>query len=201
MFIQENQLYHIYNQGNNRQPIFYNRGNYLYFLQGFRKYVHPYCKVMAYCLMPNHFHFMIYSTNASVELKNVGNLKVQKIMEGFRILLSSYAQALNRQKDFSGSVFRQKTKSKLLTNDNDNYPIICFNYIHQNPLVAGLVNLMEDWEFSSFREYISKVNDSLCDITFARQLLDIPNIDFYNKSYEMINQQKSENFSKQSDRY
>lgn len=57
MELQENQFYHFYNQGNNGAQLFYSRDNYLYFLKHFRKFVFPFCDVICFCLMPNHFHF------------------------------------------------------------------------------------------------------------------------------------------------
>ncbi|MDD3490054.1 MAG: hypothetical protein PHR62_09250 [Paludibacter sp.] len=61
-------IYHIYNQGNNRQKIFYNRDNYLYFLQKMNDYLLPYCDVLAWCLMPNHFHWMVYVRETELEI-------------------------------------------------------------------------------------------------------------------------------------
>ena len=52
-------LYHIYNQGNNRQKIFFDRENYLLFLKKIRSHVKPYCDVLAWALLPNHFHLMV----------------------------------------------------------------------------------------------------------------------------------------------
>ena len=60
-------IYHIYNQGNNRQKIFYNRDNYLFFLQKMNDYLLPYCDVLAWCLMPNHFHWMVYVRETDLE--------------------------------------------------------------------------------------------------------------------------------------
>ena len=66
-FIKDN-IYHIYNQGNNRQKIFYNRDNYLFFLQKMNDYLLPYCDVLAWCLMPNHFHWMVYVRESELEI-------------------------------------------------------------------------------------------------------------------------------------
>jgi putative transposase len=51
--------YHIYNQGNNRENIFFKEKNYDYFLHLFKKYIVPITETYAYCLLPNHFHFLL----------------------------------------------------------------------------------------------------------------------------------------------
>lgn len=53
-------LYHVYNQGNNRQKIFFNHDNYLFFLKKLKRHVLPHADILAWCLMPNHFHLMVY---------------------------------------------------------------------------------------------------------------------------------------------
>ncbi|WP_439483512.1 transposase [Cyclobacterium plantarum] len=186
MSLQPDKLYHFYNQGNNRETIFFSRENYLYFLKKFRKYVWPHCQVLAYCLMPNHFHFLINTTKDSVVETKVGSLVVPALNNGFRLLLSSYAQAINKQEGRSGSLFRQKTKAKLLEDNIKSYPFICFNYIHQNPLIAGLVKKLEDWEYSSFMDYAGFRNGSLCDQELSKTLLDISSENFYEESYQVI---------------
>lgn len=129
----------------------------------------------------------------------VGALNVMALNNGFRMLLSSYAQAFNKQMNRTGSLFRQRTKSKLLE-QRKNYPFLCFNYIHQNPLVAGLVSKMEDWEFSSFQDYAGMRNGTLCDKQLAFQLLNLNQNTFYKESYEIISDVKLENiYQKASD--
>ena len=59
MIIEPNHIYHIYNQGNNRQKIFFNRENYLYFLKKVKQHILPYADILAWCLMPNHFHLLV----------------------------------------------------------------------------------------------------------------------------------------------
>jgi len=51
--------YHFYNRGNKRQAIFFEAANYLYFLRGISKYVYPAAEVIAYCLMPMHYHLLV----------------------------------------------------------------------------------------------------------------------------------------------
>ncbi len=63
MIFEKGHLYHIYNQGNNKQKIFLNRENYLFFLKKINTYILPYADVLAWCLMPNHFHLMVLVKN------------------------------------------------------------------------------------------------------------------------------------------
>lgn len=56
------------------------------------------------------------------------------------------------------------------------YDFYCFHYIHQNPVVAGLVNKPEDWEFSSYRDYIGKRNGTFMNKKLTLKVLDL-NID------------------------
>lgn len=185
MQLVKDRLYHYYNQGNNKEKIFFSRENYLFFLANFRKFVLPYCNVLCYCLMPNHFHFLINTTGESVNGNKIGRLIVPGLNNGFRLLLSSYTQAINKQEGRSGSLFRQKTKTKLLE-DKEGYPLVCFHYIHQNPHKAKLVDKMEDWEFSSFRDYIGMRSGTLCDQRLAHELLGFSEETLYKESYQAI---------------
>ena len=60
MNFESGNLYHIYNQGNNRQQLFFSRENYLFFLKKIKKHILPHADILAWCLMPNHFHLMVY---------------------------------------------------------------------------------------------------------------------------------------------
>lgn len=195
MIFEKGYLYHVYNQGNNRRDIFFNQYNYLFFLEKMKKHLLPYADVLGYCLMPNHFHWMILvnevelptqgftqgftpsetlSDAASETLNSTVNKK-RTLNDSIGILLRSYTRAINLQEDFSGSLFRKETKSiclnkvdgnsvnyfetafgtKINLNSNqDQYPKVCFDYIHQNPVKAGLVKTAEDWSFSSLQEIL-----------------------------------------------
>ena len=68
MHLESENIYHIYNQGNKRENIFYSKNNHLYFLERIRKYLLPYCDYIAWCLMPNHFHLMVYVYTVDIVL-------------------------------------------------------------------------------------------------------------------------------------
>ena len=59
MYFEPSGIYHIYNQGNNQQKVFYSRENYLYFLRKLRIHILPFANILSWCLMPNHFHLMV----------------------------------------------------------------------------------------------------------------------------------------------
>ncbi|WP_445665227.1 hypothetical protein [Fodinibius sp. AD559] len=54
-----NTIYHVYNHGNAEDLIFREDTNYAFFLKRYQKYIPPIADTFAYCLMPNHFHFMV----------------------------------------------------------------------------------------------------------------------------------------------
>lgn len=91
--------------------------------------------------------------------------------------MRSYTRAINKKYNKTGSLFQPKTKAKNLNaaeTSRDNYPLICFLYIHQNPIRAGLVNKIDEWEYSSFQDYSGKRDGTLCNKTLTRKLLDLP---------------------------
>ncbi len=173
-------LYHIYNRGNNKQMIYFGRNNYIFFLNKIKKHLLSYIDLLAYCLMPNHFHLLAYS---KPDMNN------KAFSNDLKIMLRSYARAINIQEDRSGSLFQQHTKIKPLIFNNcthsmtlshtmsykyiDTYPDVCFHYIHQNPVNSGLVRKMEDWEFSSFRDYAGLRVNSVCNKALSYQFINI----------------------------
>jgi len=169
MIFEEKHLYHIYNQGNNRQRIFFTRDNYVFFLKKIRPYILPYADILAWCLMPNHFHLMVSVTH------QMSNSKMTRTFsDSIAILLRSYTRAINNQEIRTGALFKPHTQAVCLNESKGitpaffntafgtslnvhitekEYPQVCWNYIHNNPLSAGLVSRPEDWEFSSYRDY------------------------------------------------
>lgn len=182
MEFKKDNLYHIYNRGNNRKSIFYNDENYLFFLKKVRKYILPYCDILCYCLMPNHFHFIVSSNQQSIQIKP-GAIEMNALSSGIKSLLSTYTQAVNKQNHFSGSLFLQNTKAKILTSENGP---LAFHYIHQNPLKAGLCSRLEDWPYSSFADFIGKRNGTLCNKALAIALLNLNSDELYEDSYRVI---------------
>ncbi len=177
-------IYHIYNQGNHHQIIFYNRENYLFFLRKIRTLIQPYGNILAWCLMPNHFHLMMEVTTSRGATQSRIPTELTDLNHSIGILLASYTRAINIQENTSGSLFRQKTKAICLNEINgissnwftsfgatfmnvqileSQYLQVCFNYIHANPVKSALVENPEDWEFSSYADLKESRNGNLVD--------------------------------------
>jgi putative transposase len=189
-------LYHVYNQGNNKEILFRDKNDYLIFLQEISNLILPHSEIVAYCLMPDHFHLMIYMDERIGLLVKQGGLILDPLTNGFRKLLSGYARIANKKYHRTGSLFRQKTKSKLLTGADGLTPALesgvidnctnCFHYLHQNPWKAGLVERLEDWEFSSFRDYAGLRDGSICNEEIAHSLCNYDLNTFMQVSYGEI---------------
>lgn len=165
--MQAGHICHIFNRGNNRQDISFCRENYKYFLRKVGKHLKPHLDVLAYCLMPNHFHFLVYLKEDFNRINYSKDLAVT---------LRSYTRGINKKYNRIGSLFQQHTKVKNITEsaNPEYYAFICFNYIHQNPVKAKLVEKYQDWDMSSFAEYFEPKNRFLCNIELASNLLNLP---------------------------
>jgi putative transposase len=171
MNFQPYQLYHVYNRGNNRQQVFFSPQHYLYFIRKIRAYVAPCSEVLAYCLMPNHFHLLLYTTPASCPA-GLLSAREQPLVQALGRMLSSYSQGLNQELGRTGSVFQSKTKAKLLATERHAHT--CLHYLHQNPLRALLTPALADWPYSSYRDYAGLRGGTLCNRSRAADLLALP---------------------------
>lgn len=186
MLFNEGSFYHIYNRGNNKQLIFFQEGNYQYFLDKVKKYIVPNANLLAWCLMPNHFHLLIQANEATEKLVKEKPIPINALTEGIRLLLSTYSQGVQKQQNLRGNLFQQKTKSKCA----DEYLTTVFHYIHQNALKAGLVNRIEDYSWCSFREYLINTPDGLCNTSVAYDFMNLDTGRFLEDSYAVISDDK-----------
>jgi putative transposase len=169
-------LYHVYNRGNNKQPIFFENADYLHFVSLCKKHIAYRCQIIAWCLMPNHFHFMIKVNYESLEPVKWGGNVMPSISNGFQLLQSNYSKRINHKENRTGSLFQQKTKSKLL--ETKSYALTAFWYLHQNPVKATLaINLLE-WEYTSYKEYCGLRSESLSQVDLGKNILNLSEIDF-----------------------
>jgi len=136
--------------------------------------------------MPNHFHFLVHANELTIKLVKQTPLEINALTEGIRLLLSSYTNGINRQNNRTGSLFQQKTKMKCIDDGSRHYGYTAFQYIHQNPVRAGLVKKLEDWEFSSFRDYAGFRDGTLCNKELAISLFELDMNRFIPDSYNNL---------------
>jgi putative transposase len=192
----EGNIYHIYNRGINRRPIFFNKRNYQFFKGKMQEHICRYADLLAWVLMPNHFHFLLHANEDTCRLLRLHPLPITTGSEGIRLLLSSHAKAIQRQEKLTGNVFQQKTKAKLVNDGGWDYSTAAFHYIHQNPYRGGLVERVDDWEFSSLHEYATTSTNSdkgLCNVKLAFALLEIEPRDLIDQTYRVIPSEATHN--------
>jgi REP-associated tyrosine transposase len=150
-FFYKNTFHHLYNRGANKINIFYDRADYIFFLRKLRLYKEKYkISIICYCLMPNHFHLFVKQLT--------DEMPVGKFISD---LTNAYTKSINKKYQRSGVLFQGRTRNKHI--DKQEYFIWLCKYILLNPINAKLVNNIEDWEFSSAKDYFELRNGTLVD--------------------------------------
>ncbi|MFD2248391.1 transposase [Pontibacter ruber] len=157
VYLEPDKFYHVYTRGNNKESIFKEEENYFYFLQLFRKYVAPFADTYAYCLLPNHIHFLIQVKPEEqlkvIKVDSEGMLQID-LQRQFSHLFNSYTKAINNRYNRTGSLFQKRFKRKEVTSEV--YFTRLIHYIHFNPQHHGLIDDFSDWPFSSYHSLLSK---------------------------------------------
>lgn len=163
-----NCYYHIYNRGNNKEAIFLDEQDYWNFLKrvklalfGPKSVSLPgrvrikalpegAFDVLAYCLMPNHFHFLIRQNLV---------LPVSKLVTG---VCTSYAKYFNLKYNRIGNLFQDAFKAKIV--DSDKYLMYLTAYIHNNP------SKPLDYDYSSLKDYLGMRTGRITDKGFILKM-------------------------------
>lgn len=151
--------YHVYARGASRQEIFLESADYYMFLSLFRRYLSAedvkdsagmsYAKLyddiqlLSYCLMPNHFHLLLYQVNEGA---------MQRLMRG---VMTAYSRYFNKKYDRSGGLF--ETRYKVSRISSDTYLMHITRYIHLNP------KEWREYPYSSLRFYLQAHDEDWVD--------------------------------------
>lgn len=149
-------FYHVYNRGVNRQTVFRNVEDYKVFLNLIKRYLdfevvkdrydrpydklHDVVELSAYCLMPNHFHFLIY------------NVKAQGLPAFMQRICTAYGVYFNNKYNRVGPVFQGRYKAVSILEEGYLWHIS--RYIHLNPL--DISANYTSYDFSSFADYVGR---------------------------------------------
>jgi len=133
--------YHVFNRGANRQEIFRSMENYLYLIDIARRFAEKGIQIIVYCLMPNHYHFLLRQEN---------NYSISRfIQEVFNI----YSKTFNRMYHRKGTLFEGPFRAKEVLEEK--HLLHLCRYIHRNPLESGFVTDLKDWPYSNYIEWIN----------------------------------------------
>ena len=142
--------YHLYNRGVDHRPIFLEPKNYIFLLQKLKRYTRELeITVIAYCLMPNHYHLLVRQDG-----KHPAGLLPQRVF-------NSYTKAFNRMYNRTGTLFEGRYQLRVV--DDESYFLDLCRYIHGNPVKDGLVATLDDWPYSNYHEWIGTRHGGLVD--------------------------------------
>jgi REP element-mobilizing transposase RayT len=168
----EGEIYHVYNRSNNKELLFINDDNRLFFLKKYKEIVAPFVDSFCWCLLPNHFHLLIRikteieikavlaalpKTNLSVTARKFINndLTLNKfIVHTFKRLFQSYALSFNKVHGRQGNLFYKPFKRLCIIKD-DQFSMAII-YIHANAMKHKLVKDFRDYRWSSWHTITSK---------------------------------------------
>lgn len=157
--LRPNSIYHLFNHAVGSDNLFRQRDNYRYFLKRYADYISPVCDTFAYCLMPNHFHFLI-RVRAVAELQvravELGKIDLATeafedgtfVMQQFKNCFSGYTKAYNKRFERRGALFLDHVR-RIEVRD-EVYFTRLVHYITTNAVHHGFCTSAAEWEFCSY---------------------------------------------------
>ena len=153
--------YHIYNRGASGGVVFFGDADYIACLRRIKVYAGQYqVAVIAYCLMPTHYHFL---------LRQEGDTPISKFIG---VLFNAYAQSVNLRHQRSGALFESRFKHRPVLEEA--YLVQLCRYIHANPVKDGLVTDLNDWLYSNYPEWLGMRSGVLVDRDFVQTYFPTP---------------------------
>jgi putative transposase len=138
-------IYHVMNRGDRREPIFRDDADRQCFLKSLAEACQKTgWRVLAYCLMHNHFHLVIETPQPN-------------LVAGMKWLLSTYTARFNRRHKYCGHLFSGRYKALIVDGSGSGYLKAVCDYVHLNPGRAGLVSIEQPlltYRWSSWPAYV-----------------------------------------------
>jgi putative transposase len=146
----DNGVYHLLNRGNRRQVVFNDHGDYRAFIELIRVSKEKYgIHLLAYCLMPNHFHLVVQPERGAM------------LSSCMQWLMTSHVRYYHTKRRSSGHIWQGRYKSFII--QRDEHLLTVLRYVERNPVRAGLVSAAADWTWSSHLERCGEGYSSLLD--------------------------------------
>ena len=155
-----NACFHVVNHAVDGRELYYDAGDYKSYLHFFKEALNSDVTVLVYCLMPNHFHFLLRQ-NAYEAISSL-----------FEAAHKRYARYYNKKHGYKGKIFRQRLNHRETMGEE--HILNAAAYIHANPVHANLAQFPEEWEFSNFQEYLRMRKGSLYSERFLLDYIGNP---------------------------
>jgi REP element-mobilizing transposase RayT len=146
-------IYHLYSHANGFELLFNEDEDYEIFLNKMVSNLVPISDIYAYCLMPNHFHFLA-EMKSEEDILRTTNFKDpnKKISRSLANALSGFAQKMNHKYSRMGSLFKRNIGQREILDEND-LCSVC-HYIHANPVHHGFSRSIDEWKYSSYNHIL-----------------------------------------------
>jgi REP element-mobilizing transposase RayT len=180
--LENGKYYHIYNRGINSDVLFKEKRNYEYFLKLYDNHIEPIAETYAWCLMKNHFHFL-------VRIKNADEITLNKKIvasQSFSNLFNAYTKAYNKSYNRHGPMFERPFKRKMI--DNETYFQNLIAYIHNNPVHHAICEHPLNYPWSSYITCVSEKKTRLKRTEVIAFFKDLEN-------FKYVHQQKINDLS------
>jgi putative transposase len=153
--LEPEKVYHIYNRGNNGDDIFFRRSDAQIFLDRYFEYTNTVLDTYCYCLLKNHFHFLVKIKTEEAIRKSFAYKSHKSVSEiiskQFSHFFNSYAQTIKNKYGRTGGLFEPPFRRIWV--DSDAYFTEMVYYIHNNPEKHGFVTDFKEYPYSSYSIY------------------------------------------------
>lgn len=173
----ENCFYHITSRGDDRKKIFLSDFDFEKFLEYVEVAKDKYnFHFYAYCLMSNHYHLFLETIHPNLS----------KIMQ---YINTAYTVYYNKKRNKTGHLFQGRYKSIMV--DEDSYFLELTRYIHLNPVRAKIVELPQNYKWSSYNGYIKHKTDKYIDYSELDSYLGMESANYKDFVISSINRRDS----------
>lgn len=180
--LENGKYYHIYNRGINSTMLFKENKNYQHFLNLYDIHIEPIAETYAWCLMKNHFHFL-------VRIKDLNEIESEKKIlpsQSFSNLFNAYTKAFNKSYTRHGALFERPFRRKLINNESYFQNLIA--YIHNNPVHHKICDHPIEYPWTSYLACLSDKPTKLKRNEVIEMFNDVDN-------FKYVHQLKSNPFS------
>ncbi len=180
-------IYHVFNRGNNKENMFFEQKNYYYFLNLIEKYLLQISDIYCFCLLKNHFHILLKIKNEN----EIPEKYKSKIYLPFSHLFNAYTKSINKAYNRTGSLFQEHLHKNIVLDEE--YLLQLVAYIHLNPVKHKFTDNYKNYQFSSYKDYKNNTKTFVKKQIVLDLFKDFDNFEFWHdlnkiKYEEIINE-------------